>query len=209
MVPEMTVETSVHAVRHAVHADLDELEVALADAFFDDPMLQWMYPEAETRTVLGRQFMRVALDIGFPHGHVYAAGANVAAAIWSPPDVELFDDDAVTTFFTLIGEQLGPRADEIGAGLMAVSECHPHDDPHFYLFVLGTASSRQSTGLGSTMMREVLDRCDQQGLGAYLESSNIRNVPFYERHGFRVLTEVHAGGDFVARPMWRDPRGRQ
>lgn len=203
----MAVDTCATAIRHAVKADLDELEVTLTDAFFDDPMMHWMYPDPETRTALGRQFMRVALEIGFPHGHVYSAGANVAAAIWSPPDVELFDDAAVTMFFTLIGEQLGARADEISTGLMAVSECHPHDEPHFYLFVLGTASTHQGTGLGSNMMREVLDRCDRQGLGAYLESSNIRNVPFYERHGFRVLTEVHAGADFVARPMWRDPRG--
>ncbi|MEY2422584.1 MAG: hypothetical protein QOI95_2651 [Acidimicrobiaceae bacterium] len=209
MIDEMAVNTTANAVRHAVSADLDDLEVTLADAFFDDPMLHWMYPDPEARSVLGRQFMRVALDIGFPHGHVYTAGANGAAAIWSPPDVELFDDAAITTFFSLLGEQLGARAEEIGAGLLAVSECHPHDEPHFYLFVLGTASARQGSGLGSTMMHEVLDRCDRQGLGAYLESSNIRNVPFYERHGFRVLTEVHAGGDFVARPMWRDPRGRQ
>ena len=200
-------DTSANAVRHAVMADLDALEVSLADAFFDDPMMEWIYPDPKSRTVLGRQFMRVALDIGFPHGHVYTAGANVAGAIWSPPDVELFDDDAVTTFFTLIGEQLGPRAEEVGAGLMAVSECHPHDEPHFYLFVLGTSSAHQGKGLGSKMMRDVLDRCDRQGLGVYLESSNIRNVPFYERHGFRVTNAVHAGGDFVARPMWRDPQG--
>jgi ribosomal protein S18 acetylase RimI-like enzyme len=150
--------------------------------------------------------MRVSLDIGFPHGHVYSCGSNAGAAIWSPPDVEIFDDSAVTTFFTLLGEQLGARAEEIGTGLMKVSEAHPHDEPHFYLFVLGTASAHQSSGVGSKLIGDVLDRCDRQGLGAYLESSNIRNVPFYERHGFRVLSEVHAGGDFVARPMWRDPR---
>jgi GNAT superfamily N-acetyltransferase len=203
----LTVNSAANSVRHAVGADLDDLERTLADAFFDDPMMQWIYPDPETRKVEAPRFMRVALEIGFPHGHVYATGNNGAAAIWSPPDVELFDDAAATTFFTLLGEQLGPRAEEIGTGLMNVSACHPHDEPHFYLFVLGTASSHQSKGLGSTLIREVLDRCDRQGIGAYLESSNIRNVPFYERHGFRVLTEVHAGGDFVARPMWRDPQG--
>jgi ribosomal protein S18 acetylase RimI-like enzyme len=203
----MTVDSSATAVRHAVNADLDHLEVALADAFSDDPMMHWIYPDPDTSAAYTRQFMRVTLDVGFPHGHVYTTGPNAAAAIWSPPDVEIFDDAALTTFFTLLGEQLGPRAEEVAAGLMAISECHPHDEPHFYLFVLGTSSQRQSAGLGSNLMREVLDRCDRQGLGAYLESSNIRNVPFYERHGFRVLTEVHAGEDFVARPMWRDPRG--
>ncbi|HEV3227255.1 MAG TPA: GNAT family N-acetyltransferase, partial [Acidimicrobiales bacterium] len=63
-----------------------------------------------------------------------------------------------------------------------------------------------SGGLGSSLMRETLDRCDRQGLGAYLESSNIRNVPFYERHGFRVLAEVSPSPEFTARPMWREPQ---
>jgi GNAT superfamily N-acetyltransferase len=203
----MAVDTSATGVRHAVNADLDELEVALTDAFFDDPMFAWMYPDPETRTTYGRQFMRLSLEIGFPHGHVYTTGANAGGAIWSPPDVELFDDEAGAKFFTLLAEQSGDRAEEIGNGFLAISEQHPHDEPHFYLMVLGAARSSQGKGLGSAMLRDVLDRCDRQGFGAYLESSNIRNVPLYERHGFRVRSEVRAGGDFIARPMWRDPQG--
>jgi GNAT superfamily N-acetyltransferase len=194
------------AVRHAVRADLHQLAAALADAFADDPMMAWMYPEPGTRMAHVTAFMGAALDIGFPHGHVYAAGPNTAAAIWAPPDVDLFDDQAVATLFGLLSEQLGPRVEEVGTGLGGLTEHHPHDVPHFYLFVLGTARAVQGTGIGSRMLHEILDRCDRQGLGAYLESSNIRNVPFYERHGFKVLTEVNVSDEFVARPMWRDPR---
>lgn len=193
-------------VNHAVRADLDALEVTLADAFADDPMMHWIYRDPATRPQQAQEFMRAGLDIGFPHGHVYATGANMGCAVWSPPDVDLFDDAAVTMFFSLLGEQLGPRAEEVGTKLMEVSEKHPHDEPHFYLFILGTARARQSGGLGSNMMREVLDRCDRQGLGAYLESSNVRNVPFYERHGFRVLGEVPLDDESSIRPMWRDPQ---
>jgi GNAT superfamily N-acetyltransferase len=196
----------VGAVRHAVRADLDQLEVALADAFAADPMMAWIYPDAPIRPAHVQAFMRAALDIGFPHGHVYAAGANTAAAIWAPPDVDLFDDQAITTLFGLLSEQLGPRAEEVGASLGSIAEQHPHHVPHFYLFVLGTARAVQSRGLGGSLLHEILERCDRQGLGAYLESSNVRNVPFYERHGFHVLTEVKFSEEFVARPMWRDPR---
>lgn len=193
-------------VRHAVRFDFDSLEQSLANAFWDDPMVTWMYPDSERRSAQRAQFMRAALEIGLPHGHVYATDGDAGVAIWSPPDVELFDDAAVTTLFALLGEQVGSRAEEIGAGLMAISEHHPRDEPHFYLFVLGTDRAHQGTGVGSILIREVLDRCDRQGIGAYLESSNIRNVPFYERHGFRVTAEVEVSSDFCARPMWRDPR---
>jgi GNAT superfamily N-acetyltransferase len=194
------------AVRHAVRADLNPLAVALADAFADDPMMAWIYPDPGTRLAHVSAFMGAALDIGFPHGHVYAAGANTAAAIWAPPDVDVFDEQAVATFLGLLSEQLGPRAEEVGSGLASIGEQHPHNAPHFYLFVLGTARAVQSRGIGSRMLHEILDRCDRQGLGAYLESSNARNVPFYARHGFEVLTEVKLSEEFVARPMWRDPR---
>ena len=36
-----------------------------------------------------------------------------------------------------------------------------------------------------------LERCDAEGIAAYLESSNVRNVPFYQRLGFQVTGSVH------------------
>lgn len=194
------------AVRHVVRADFDSLERTLADAFSDDPMIAWMYPDEAHRPAQRAQFMRAALEVGFPHGHVYATDGDAGVAIWAPPDVDLFDEAAVGALFALLAEQVGDRAAEVGAGLMAISEHHPQDEPHFYLFVLGTGSAHQGTGIGSTLLRHVLDQCDRQGVGAYLESSNSRNVPFYERHGFRVTAEVEVSADFCARPMWRDPQ---
>ena len=199
-------DTSRGSVRHAVRTDLDDLAATLEDAFFDDPMMHWIYPDAATRPEFSRAFMRVGLDIGFPRGHTYTTGANEGAAIWAPPDIDLFDDATVTQMFEVLGEQIGARSEEVGNGLLQLTEHHPHDEPHFYLFILGTKRDRQGGGLGSNLIREVLDRCDAQGLGAYLESSNIRNVPFYERHGFKVITEVTLSPDFTARPMWRDPQ---
>jgi GNAT superfamily N-acetyltransferase len=193
-------------VHHAVRADLDALEATLADAFHDDPMMSWIYPEPETRSAYTQAFMRSGLEIAFPHGHVYSITPNAGAAVWAPPDVDMFDDAAITDMFTLLGEQIGERSEEVGNGLLQINEHHPHDEPHFYLFILGTERAHQGKGLGSQLMTEILDRCDRQGLGAYLESSNIRNVPFYERHGFRVLAEVSPSPDFTARPMWREPR---
>jgi hypothetical protein len=46
----------------------------------------------------------------------------------------------------------------------------------------------------------VTEQCDRERRLAYLENSNERNLPLYERHGFRVLREWHAPGGGAT--MW-------
>jgi GNAT superfamily N-acetyltransferase len=193
-------------VRHAVAADMQAVEDTLTDAFADDPMMNWIYPDPETRAQRRREFFAFTLGMARRFGHTYTAGNNQAAAVWTPPDIEVFDDAAITAFINLLAEQDPARAGEVAEGLLSITAHHPQDNPHFYLFLLGTSPSVQSKGFGSLLMQDMLDRCDRQGLGAYLESSNTKNVPFYERHGFKVTAEVLLGDSAVIRPMWREPR---
>ena len=65
----------------------------------------------------------------------------------------------------------------------------------------------QGRGAGTQLMQPVLQKCDKEGIPAYLESSKERNVPLYERNGFKVTKEmvVPAGGPKIWL-MWRDPQ---
>ncbi len=90
--------------------------------------------------------------------------------------------------------------------LFEVDSLHPKE-PHWYLATLGTAPERQGQGVGAALLQPVLDRADEDGMPAYLESSKERNVPFYARFGFEVVEELHskASGPPMWR-MWREPR---
>jgi GNAT superfamily N-acetyltransferase len=48
---------------------------------------------------------------------------------------------------------------------------------------IGVDPARQGAGYGTELMKHSLQRCDADRKLAYLESSNPRNVPFYERLG--------------------------
>jgi GNAT superfamily N-acetyltransferase len=89
--------------------------------------------------------------------------------------------------------------------LSQVEKVHPKE-PHWYLAVLGTAPEHQGKGVGSALMKPILDRCDGEGVPAYLESSKESNIPFYKRHGFEVTGEIQAKNGPKVWPMWRDPQ---
>jgi GNAT superfamily N-acetyltransferase len=79
--------------------------------------------------------------------------------------------------------------------------------PHWYLGYLGARRDRQGQGLGTQLLREVLAGADTDGVPAYLESSNERNLALYERHGFRVVGDLRAlGHGPIIWRMWREPQ---
>jgi ribosomal protein S18 acetylase RimI-like enzyme len=77
--------------------------------------------------------------------------------------------------------------------------------PHWYLATLGTDPGHQGCGVGSSLIDPVLRRADASALPAYLESSKEENIPFYQRHGFRVTQELTVPGGPTLWSMQRDP----
>jgi GNAT superfamily N-acetyltransferase len=101
---------------------------------------------------------------------------------------------------------LGRRLPAAIQVIQSVEHHHPQT-PHWYLAVLGTDPPEQGKGVGSSLLSPVLERCDEEALPAYLESSKEENVPFYARHGFEVTKTVDLprGGPPLWL-MWREPR---
>ena len=60
--------------------------------------------------------------------------------------------------------------------------------------------------LGSLLLKTALKRCDDDGVIAYLESSNPKNIPLYERHGFEVMGLIQPGDFPPLYPMLRPAR---
>ena len=91
--------------------------------------------------------------------------------------------------------------------MRAIEQRHPRD-PHWYLAVLGTDPAHWGEGVGSALVRHVLDDPAQAEEPAYLETETAANVPFYVWHGFRVVGELDVpGGGPHLWLMWRDPPG--
>lgn len=61
-------------------------------------------------------------------------------------------------------------------------------DPHWYLMVLGVDPELQGQGVGSAFVREGFAYADREARPCYLETSQPRNVAFYQRREPQVAT---------------------
>jgi ribosomal protein S18 acetylase RimI-like enzyme len=194
-------------VRRATLADVPRLAQALSSAFQDDPVIAWVLPDEQRRRVVLPAFMEFRLrKLSFPHDEVWTVGDGAAAAAWIPPPGrwQLSPAQRLSLLVPMI-RLLGLRTATVLRGLGRMEACHPHQPPHWYLFIIGSEQAAQGQGLGSALLSQMLRRIDGEGLPAYLESSNERNLRLYVRHGFRVTDPVAVPGGPTVWPMWREP----
>ncbi len=193
--------------RRATAADLPALTRTLARAFGDDPVACWACPPAAARPRMLERFHGTRLRQLLRDDEVWTNPERTAAALWAPPKRwRTTPRDELELARGLLAPRLLPRLPLVVRGMTSIERRHPAAPPHWYLAVLGTAPEAQGRGHGSTVLAPVLARCDEDGVGAYLESSKERNIAFYARHGFRVTRELRLPRGPRLWAMWREPR---
>jgi GNAT superfamily N-acetyltransferase len=186
--------------------EIPRLAQTLASAFNSDPIFMWLTPERNRLERLRRFFTRQLKDT-FEHGGVVTSEDGNGAAIWLPPDKWKVPIPTLLKSTPTAMRAFGPRLPRLLGSLTTIEKKHPEDPPHWYLEFLGTRRDVQRKGVGSAVIGLMLDRCDEEGIPAYLEASSPENVPFYARNGFEEREEVHLKG--APNPVWlmmRQPR---
>ncbi|MFF5175897.1 GNAT family N-acetyltransferase [Micromonospora sp. NPDC000089] len=193
-------------ITQASAADAEAVTSILAEAFMQDPVSGWIFPDEAERRRYHRDFFAPFVKLALEGGHIDVFGDNMGAALWLPVDGAEHaegEDDAVLTALaeTIPGDPL-KRFEALGEKMDAA---HPQD-PHAYLPFIGVDPRYHGQGVGGALIRYQLAELDKSGRAAYLEASCLRNAALYERLGFRPINEPITPADGPSLyPMWRDP----
>lgn len=198
-------------MRAAAVDDRDEVTAVAARAFWDDPLFGFfcrgpLHQHRFMASLLGA-YLAGLWDLDAPTWTAEGTGRPRGVACWLPPGATLRPSPRSLGRAVRHGPALaGVRHHVTALRLLAeVDRVHPAE-PHWYLALLATDPGAQGRGLGSALLRPVLDRCDEEGVVAYLETQTSSNVAWYARAGFVECREVRVAG---APPVWclrREPR---
>jgi GNAT superfamily N-acetyltransferase len=205
--------------RLAEPTELADVVGTLALAFLEDPVFLFLLhgiPEERRLLLLTTYFgarlaggrcsdllvlPRLATDKDC-QGRGNVTPAQLSVACWEPPGSQ---PDKKLSGMVLVAA-LGEHAKSRLAAVRVMFEHRPQK-PHWYLAYVGTRLGGRQKGFASAVIAEITRRADEEGMPCYLESSNILNVPLYERHGFRTIDTVYVGdsADVPVPLMWREP----
>jgi GNAT superfamily N-acetyltransferase len=190
------------AVRAAASGDVDAVTHVIMLAFSVDPITRWAIPDPHAYLSVMPEFVRAFGGHAFPNDTADWTADRCGAALWLPPGVEPDGERMMALLQTHGSREVLPDLQSI---FEQMGQYHPVE-PHWYLPLIGVDPARQGSGLGSILLRHALARSDRDGVPAYLESSNPRNIGLYERHGFVRLGLIQSGESPEVVPMLRRAR---
>ncbi len=195
------------AIRAADGSDRELVVRLLDEAFQNDPVSGWVFPGEEYRRRTHPRLMAAFTDVVLAEGRIDLTEDGAACALWLSVPAGDHSEDGEGDEAVRLREAVDPENERVERIARLVAEVHPVDRAHEYLWMIAVAPARQGEGLGTALIQHVLDRCDREGLPAYLEASSARSTRLYERLGFASTGRTVDLPDGPRMwPMWREPR---
>ncbi len=172
--------------------DLERAVYVQSRAFQNDPLWQFMIPNAEERKRMLPKFFRVFLNASIRGGQSYGVGDPiVGVALWCAPHQRRFELSEAfiagvlkLTFKGFLSPFL--RALKVFSRIEMMQGKYALRS-HYYLNTLAVLPELQGKGFASMLIRPFLEKADEESVGVYVETMARRNIGLYEHFGFQCV----------------------
>jgi ribosomal protein S18 acetylase RimI-like enzyme len=143
-----------------------------------------------------RHVSRFVLGVGALQGEIVAPSRNIEAiAVWiKSENMRLSPAEALRAGFATLPFTIGLQATRrlLNLGKSKHRERAEFLTGQYYLLdMLGVDPQRQSNGYGRLLIESKLADIDREHARCYLETSDERNIGYYQRFGFELVHAYH------------------
>ncbi|MBN1376509.1 MAG: GNAT family N-acetyltransferase [Dehalococcoidia bacterium] len=190
---------------------LNDAAELLMRAFYQDPLLLYLFPDEKDRRESGKRFFLPNLQHAAADGQMLTTNLFRGVAIWrwlgfEPESAKSSDYDPRSQLPQTMGKEPFSRLMNM---VSCIAPMHKNlmKDKHYYLLFLGIDTGWQGKGIGSQLISPMLQRADREGITCYLETNTEIDIKFYATHGFQVGEQLEiVPGQFNVWGLTRLPK---
>lgn len=165
----------------------------LAKAFEDNKSVNYIIKQDQSRKRRIKRLMEYSFDVCHLFGEVLLSDDKRACALIVWPEKKRTSLKSALLDIKLMVTCIG--LSNIKKALVRegkIKKLQPKE-PMYYLWFIGVDPLEQHRGIGSQLLREIIERYALEQRAICLETSTLRNIPWYQRFGFEIYNESNFG----------------
>ena len=165
----------------------------LTRAFEDNQSVNYLIPNDSRRLKRIRALMDYSYETCTLFGKVYVSDDKKGCALVSFPDWKKTTLKSLWLEVRLIFSAIGfGNISKAISREKEISKNYPTSGI-YYLWFIGVSPDSQNNGVGNKLMQELLAESGRLKRPLYLETSTIKNIPWYKKFGLDVYGELDFG----------------
>lgn len=175
----------------AVYSDKKQVSNILTPAFADNKSTNYVVKNDSKRFDRIRNLVDYSFNVCHAFGEIWLSEDKHACAMILLPEQKKTTFQSILWDARLATASIGlSRVTKVLQREASIKKFHPKE-PFCYLWYIGVAPEKQKKGIGSAFLQEVLQKCDKKQRPVYLETSTVRNLPWYQKYDFEIFNELN------------------
>lgn len=165
----------------------------LTKSFEDNKSVNYIIKQDSKRIDRIRNLMDYSFEVCYMFGDVFLSDDRTGCALIVKPEKKKTTLKSILLDIKLILKSTGvgnvkKAMDREGK----IKKLQPQETT-YYLWFIGVDPKDQNKGTGSTLLRDVIKQGELKNRPVTLETSTLKNIPWYEKFGFKVYNELDLG----------------
>ncbi|MGB4776245.1 MAG: GNAT family N-acetyltransferase [Daejeonella sp.] len=177
----------------ATSNDKELVAEILIRSFVDNKSINYIIKQDEKREQHLKHLMEYSFDICNLFGDVFLSDDKNGCALIVMPDRKKTTLKSILLDLKMALSVIGlSNINKAISRESAIKKIHP-SVPIYYLWFIGVEPSQQGNGVGSKLLNEIIQKGLSENRTICLETSTLKNIPWYEKHGFKTYRELDFG----------------
>ena len=177
----------------AEYKDKERIVEILAESFNDNKSVNYIIKQDKKRSQRIRKLMEYSFEVCYIFGDVFLTDDKKGCALILLPDKKRTNFKSILLDVKLIITCTGLA--NLGKAMSRetkIKKLHPKE-LMYYLWFIGVDKKEQNKGIGTALLKEVINQGISMNRSVYLETSTMKNIPWYEKFGFKIYNELDLG----------------